>query len=62
MGPSAIVLTAGFLFASIFTSQVGHAFPISSYAWTDAQWERRCTKVRTSYNPNAPLENTVSLN
>jgi len=58
MRPSATMFTAAFLFASIFTGQRGHAFPISSYAWTDAQWEKRCANVRTSYNPNALLHST----
>lgn len=31
------------------------AFPISSAAWSDAQWERRCREVRSSYNPGSPL-------
>lgn len=32
-----------------------YAFPISSAAWTPAQWEQRCKPVRTSYNSAAPL-------
>ena len=35
-----------------------HAFPSSSYAWSDAQWEQRCADVRTSYNPTASLSHT----
>jgi hypothetical protein len=31
------------------------AFPVSKAAWSDAQWERRCQGIRTSYNPTAPL-------
>ena len=31
------------------------AFPISSAAWSDAQWEQHCRHVRTSYNPSTPL-------
>lgn len=32
-----------------------HAFPISSAAWSEAQWEQRCKDVRTSYNSRTPL-------
>lgn len=32
-----------------------HAFPVSSAAWSDAQWEQHCKPVRTSYNPSSPL-------
>ncbi|HEX9742563.1 MAG TPA: hypothetical protein VGA17_07205 [Nitrospiraceae bacterium] len=31
------------------------AFPVSKAAWSDAQWEKHCKKVRTTYNPTAPL-------
>ena len=40
------------------TFQPTHAFPVSSYAWTDDQWEQRCRAVRTSYNPHSSLSNT----
>jgi len=33
------------------------AFPISSYAWSDQEWEQRCKGVRTSYNPDHDLSN-----
>ncbi|MFQ5932683.1 MAG: hypothetical protein ACE5MM_09755, partial [Nitrospiraceae bacterium] len=35
-----------------------YPFPISSYAWGDAQWEQRCKDVRTSYNPDRSLSKT----
>jgi hypothetical protein len=50
---SAVIFSLSFIFV-----QPSHSFPISSYAWTDAQWETRCSKVRTSFNPNSPLSNT----
>lgn len=31
------------------------AFPVSSAAWSDAQWEQHCKDVRTTYNPRTPL-------
>lgn len=38
------------------------AFPLSSAAWSDDQWEAHCQPVRTSYNPEGPLTNdTLSL-
>ena len=37
-----------------FTDQA-EAFPVSSAAWSDAQWQQHCKDVRTSYNPVAPL-------
>ena len=32
------------------------AFPVSKAAWSEAQWERHCKKVRTSYNPTSSLD------
>ncbi|WP_447975163.1 hypothetical protein [Nitrospira sp. Kam-Ns4a] len=37
------------------SSDPAAGFPISSAAWSDAQWEQRCADVRTSYNPTGPL-------
>ncbi|MER3424713.1 MAG: hypothetical protein C4293_17310 [Nitrospiraceae bacterium] len=31
------------------------AFPVSSAAWSEAQWEQHCKDVRTTYNPTSPL-------
>jgi hypothetical protein len=31
------------------------AFPLSSAAWSEAQWTQHCKDVRTSYNRTAPL-------
>lgn len=31
------------------------AFPVSSAAWSDRQWEQHCKNVRTTYNPTTPL-------
>ncbi|WP_447978669.1 hypothetical protein [Candidatus Nitrospira bockiana] len=36
-------------------SDHGLAFPVSDAAWSDAEWQRRCAPVRTSFNPSAPL-------
>lgn len=33
------------------------AFPLSSAAWSDDQWEAKCKPVRTSYNSDGPLSN-----
>ena len=49
--PLAIVFIAG-SFAMISHSD---AFPLSSAAWSDAQWEQRCKDVRTSYNQTSPF-------
>jgi hypothetical protein len=32
------------------------AFPLSSAAWSDPTWEQHCKDIRTSYNPNTPLQ------
>jgi len=32
-------------------------FQISAAAWSDAEWERHCKDVRTTYNVNQPLAN-----
>jgi hypothetical protein len=32
------------------------AFQVSGAAWSDAQWERHCKDVRTSYNPTTFLD------
>jgi hypothetical protein len=34
------------------------AFPLSSAAWSESEWEAHCQSVRTSYNPHHPLPNT----
>ncbi|WHZ24607.1 MAG: hypothetical protein OJF47_003719 [Nitrospira sp.] len=39
------------------------AFPVSSAAWSEAQWEQHCQAIRTTYNPTAPLAtNALTLN
>ena len=42
---------------SLFSFHQVSAFPISSYAWSDAQWEEKCKGVRTSFNPDSELSN-----
>jgi hypothetical protein len=45
------------------TTQAASAFPLSSAAWSDSEWEAHCQSVKTSYNPHHPLTNTsLSLN
>lgn len=31
------------------------AFPVSSAAWSEAQWEQHCQAIRTTYNQTGPL-------
>ena len=40
------------------TTQTAIAFPLSSAAWSDREWEAHCQSVKTSYNPHHPLTNT----
>jgi len=52
-------------FSILLTFQLGHAFPVSPYAWTDEEWQHRCHKVQTSYNPDfslSTIELTLSQN
>lgn len=50
------------LLASVLTAMLcapgtgADAFPVSGAAWSDAQWERHCKKVKTTYNPTSPLD------
>ena len=53
------VTTAATIYLSLLLVAPSYSFPVSSYAWTDAQWEERCTKVRTSFNPHTPLSKTI---
>jgi hypothetical protein len=43
------------LFVLAAVAQTAEAFPVSSAAWSNAQWEQHCKDVRTSYNPAASL-------
>ena len=47
-----------FLFFFPLSNHNSHAFPTSSYAWSDPQWQQRCANIRTSYNPNTSLSHT----
>jgi hypothetical protein len=42
----------------LFPSVVS-AFPVSVAAWSDGEWKRHCTMVRTSYNSEGPLRSDV---
>jgi hypothetical protein len=44
-----------FVLYAFAAAQVSQAFPVSSAAWSDAQWQQQCRDVRTSYNPSASL-------
>ena len=35
------------------------AFPVSSAAWSDTQWEQHCRSSRTTYNPGSPPRTDV---
>ena len=47
-----------FLWFFFLPNHNSHAFPTSSYAWSDTQWQERCASIRTSYNPNTLLSHT----
>ena len=47
-----------FLWFFFLPNHNSHAFPTSSYAWSDTQWQKRCASIRTSYNPNTLLSHT----
>ena len=55
--PFLLIVTIAWLATSL-TATPGFSFPVSSYAWTDTQWEHRCANVRTSYNPATTLTNS----
>ncbi|WP_447983083.1 hypothetical protein [Nitrospira sp. Nam74] len=42
-----------FFFLSVSTNAA--AFPVSSAAWSDSEWERHCKDVKTTFNPNQSL-------
>lgn len=50
--------TVAIFFVPLFIVQPSYGFPNSSYAWTDVQWETRCAKAQTSFNPHGALSNT----
>ncbi|MEC4675112.1 MAG: hypothetical protein VST68_13065, partial [Nitrospirota bacterium] len=58
MGVITTIVVAATYLATGFPATLGYAFPVSSYAWTNSQWEQRCSKVRTSYNPQTLLSNS----
>ena len=46
----------GLVMVGLFHASSGaEAFPVSSAAWSEAQWEQHCQAIRTTYNPTAPL-------
>ena len=47
----------GGMLVSLALQTRGGAFPVSSIAWSDAQWEQRCSAVRTTYNPTGAFRN-----
>ena len=46
---------------NVSTMQKGYVVKphVGSFAWTDAQWRRRCRGVRTSYNPDQDLSDDL---
>lgn len=55
MWPAFLVGLSALIFFPLLQPITANAFPVSSAAWTEDQWEERCTAVRTSYNPNHAL-------
>src|SRR5687768_4211805 len=46
-------------YVMLVMTQPTNAFPLSSAAWSDNEWEAHCLSVRTTYNPHHSLTNTA---